>query len=349
MLGSLIALSAAPAARADKISEEVAAGRIGPSGDGSTSFFRDRLGAAFEPNEELTWRLKATYNRYGSTPTDSAADFWLFGLGATFEASRHVALSLDISASPRSSQTSHTSLSVNPTRFGSDAATVAVRTRSSTYGALASLEYDTARSDDEDEHDVEGVFELSSGVSRYDLAQAIPEVSLANGERLTHADLEASCAAERCGRRILDLLRHEKAGLYQASFGAGATITLFDSTDIELFGTYYVYTRDPLQVGYFSRAFSRTPLGEGLPTAPLQFSIGPALVERFGRFSLEASFWYGAYVSQTGSADVFGARGTFDVTKSWRVWLGGNLERSGQTDSAAYWTGWVSLGGRYRF
>jgi hypothetical protein len=171
-------------------------------------------------------------------------------------------------------------------------ATVEVRSQTKSYGFDLSSEYESATEDET--RDTETIVDLFLGGTHYAIAQDIPRVRTASGAELTANELRASCQTRDCGPGIRSVLAKEQSSLWQLRATAAVTETLFEDTDLDLSATYFVYTSDPTKVGLYSvGTFSRTPIGEGLPTLPLRYSVRPAVEQRFGPVGIEPSFQYG--------------------------------------------------------
>ena len=81
--------------------------------------------------------------------------------------------------------------------------------------------------------------------------------------------------------------------------GASLSEQLYRDTDVGVDGSYYLYDKDPPQVGYLSITRAGQAAGGG-GIAPVLYSATPSLVHRFGPVMAMSSVAYSKYVGQQG-------------------------------------------------
>jgi hypothetical protein len=189
----------------------------------------------------------------------------------------------------------------------------AVRSRTSLLGAGISAEYDTAG---------EGPFETIA-----DSALSVSSYSTTQRARLTGQTTPASLAQ------------------YRVSLGL--TEVFWDDTEGELAGSWYAYSTDPVNTGYFGTSvFGRDALSEGLPLEPLRWSIRPTVRQRLGIVKLSAFFQYGRYVGNAGSSVTTGIKAQFRVSPDVRLWAAADFQRDAENGGETLTIPWASLGVR---
>jgi hypothetical protein len=208
----------------------------------------------------------------------------------------HLAFDASGFVSPQSITVEH-GVQVSETSKGS------VRDKTSSFGFDVGAEYDTAGATN-----AESAIELSVGASSYSTTQAV---------RVRNAKLSTGSA--RLGAP-------EEAALVQWRADANFIETLFEDTDVSLLGTYYLYNRATAATGYYGASVFGRSVDDGIPVAPLQYSVRPSLTQRFGALQLRAYAQYGAY-RYGGSSLGAGLKAQYKFTSALRAWLAANLQR----------------------
>ena len=248
-----------------------------------------------------------------------------FGTGVSWEASDHVMLGLSLGLSPSSRLVNDTTVAFT-TLTGQTAIANALleATTRMTSGALL-FSYDTAG-----DSDLESAVDAGLGVNHFDTSQRIAAVRGPGGTVVTADELLNQCRIRTCSRQLLGLLRERPASVSQVEARLAITETLWEDTDIGLGGSWFLYDRDPTEVGFFSLMSAgrgAIAFGAGVPLAPLQWRIRPEVAHRFGDLVVKLWLAHGAYVSGEGTSDVLGARLQVRLARSFRMWLSASRQR----------------------
>ena len=331
---------------ADSISDEATLGGTrATAGSPATHFIADRLNGIVDVSDEISLRLGAVATRYSAATGISAETVFQFTGGATWEVSDHVALGVDASISPTSTGTTAQPATFESPTGAAVPVTVRVRTQTSTAGLGFFAEYDTAG-----ESNWESVVAATVGGTSYAITQTIPSFVTPGGQVVDRAELRAFCQRNPCSSDLRNTLDRDSSSLWQLRASLDFTETVFRSTDFDLLGTYYLYTADPSQVGYYTAgSFSRTTVGDGIPTQPLRFAVRPGVLHRFGSLGVGVSFQHGQYVDGLGHSEIGGLRVEYRFTKAFKAWITGNLENDVNGNNQSTHTGWVGIGARLRF
>jgi hypothetical protein len=295
------------AARAHDASDDVTLGRISsPSAKTSTPYWSDRLRGTVEPTDTLAFDLGASVTRYGATPGVAAMNIFQFTLGTSYTPNDHLAFDIDGFLSPESTSVVRGVQITNASKG-------AVRDRTSAMGFDFGAEYDTAG-----DTNAESAIGLSLGTTAYSSTQAV---------RLRKTPSATSATSGMFGAP-------EQASLLQSHADLSLTETLYADTDIGLLGTYYVYNRDTAQSGYYGTSVFGRSVDDGIPIAPLQYTVRPSLTHRFAGLQLRVYAQYGDYRSGDGSSFLAGFKAQYKFTRAVRAWLGGYIQRDTVSGSA---------------
>jgi hypothetical protein len=210
------------------------------------------------------------------------------------------------------------------------------------------VEYDTAGDSNAGDSNAETVGDFSFFANSYSITNAVQGVRGLGGAPVSPSAL--ACGAGPCPAPLRKALERGKASLWQIRTSLGVTETLLEDTDVDLVGSYYLYTEDPTEVGLYSvGTFGRTTVGEGIPTLPLRWSARLFMLHRFGHLGVGASFQYGKFVDDTGDSEIGGVRVEYKFVKTFKAWLSGNLEHDVDPVVAPLNTIWAGAGARLRF
>lgn len=287
----LILVTTEPWAADGSAADELTVGSLGATPAAPAApYFSNRLSGSIDASEAWSFRLDTILTRYSRTPDRSADNIFQFVLGGTWEPDDHVSIDVDGNISPPSTTTI-----LAPATATTPAGRYKERT--SSLGAVISAGYDTAG-----DSNLESAIDLTGGVASYATTQR---------QRATVA-----------GRRVAG--PSTSAALLQWRAAIGVTETLFRDTDVGLVGTYYAYSTDPTDTGYYgAQVFGRGAVMDGIPLEPLRYSVRPIVVQRFGDLQLRASFQYGEHVDGAGY-DVFGGlKGQYRFSHAVKVWIAG--------------------------
>lgn len=282
-------------AHADGALEEVSAGNT-PHAQGSSSstWIADRLAGIWEPGDAWQVRLDVTGTRYLHT---SASDMLLASLSVEYDPSAHWILRLAAGGSPPSTAASTTSLQAQDLLGASITADAKLETSSSSVSGSAWLGYETAS-----DSALETSAIISVSATQFDSRQDIMSVQGRNGQMVTLAQLRTFCASHPCMNGIGSALDGQSSNVVQLVLGAGISEQLFQDTDVGLDGSYYLYDKDPTQVGTLSvtRAAQTAGAGGGIGIVPVLYSVLPSLAHRFGPLMAMAGVSYSKYVDALG-------------------------------------------------
>jgi hypothetical protein len=291
-------------AHADGAIEEIAAGNA-PHTQGSpgATWIADKLAGIWEPGDDWQLRLDVTGTRYFHT---KASDLLLANLSVEYDPSAHWILRLAAGGSPSSTSNTTMAVQVQDLLGSPITADAKLETSSASASGSAWLGYETVG-----DGAVETSAIVSASVTELASRQDITSVQGRNGQMLTLAQLRAFCASHPCASGLGNALDGQSASLLQVALGAGVSEQLYQDTDVGLDGTYYLYDKDPAQVGSFSvtRAGQTAGAGGGIGIAPVLYSVMPSLVHRFGPVMAMSGVAYSKYVDDQG----------YDVTATLRI------------------------------
>jgi hypothetical protein len=263
----------------------------------------------------------AQYTRDLATSTGefsaTGSNVFFFTLGTSWAPSEHLLTMLNLAGSPPTRQVNTTAVTVN-----NRTADVAVEAETWSVGGLWSGAWMSAG-----DTSFESAVDVTLGVTRYDVFQ---KMQLGTSTRAQA--VRAACASLNYQRTSLcRLLSGASTPLLQGRLGAGYTATLFDATDLSVSATYYLYDKDPDEVGFFSLvALGRAELGSGVPVLPLQLSVKPTIVQRLGAWTLRVAYQLGLYQSGDGLNHSFTGKLTWKTSRALRLFL----SLTGQFDAA---------------
>jgi hypothetical protein len=268
-------------------------------------------------SDATSLHLDTIFTHYGRTEDSAADNILQFILGGTWEPNDHVAIDVDGSISPPSTTTA-------PAAASPGLPAGRYKERTSSLGALVSAEYDTAG-----ESNLESAVDLTAGVTKYSTTQR---------RRSGVAGSRVSGPAQG-------------AALAQWKMALGVTETLCEDTDLGVTGTYYLYSADPTDSGYYGAAvFGRGATAiDGIPLEPLRYAIRPSVVQRFGDLQVRASFQYGGHVDGAGYGVLGGVKIQYRIMRPLKVWVLGYHEHEIDGAGVGENIDWGSLGGTLYF
>lgn len=182
---------------------------------------------------------------------------------------------------------------------------------------------------------------VAPGVYRVD-----QDLELANPERVTRRCVAGILPHKFCKR----LLREQAMSghvewLSEAQLTAGATVTLLKNTDFSLRFSYFVYDRDPTEVGYFGLGdVGRESLGMGAPVMPYRFTLQPGITQRWAHWSLNLSFVWARGEGETGYTNAATMKVTYRFASGARVFLRVTGQRQQPQGGAEAWWGGLTVG-----
>ncbi len=251
----------------------------------------------------------------GLGPSWTLGDHWLFVGSGTF--------------SPQSTQLTDSTLTFadKAPPAGVKDHNAQIRADSTSGGAMLMAAYDTAG-----ESDWETSVAATLTWNHYGTLQKIVDVKVAN-KSVDSATLAAACATEttKVCKVLRALLRAEPDALDQGSLGLTATETIFQDWDVLLGATYYVYSKDPNDVGVFSVATRGTSVatpragassveyGEGIPLSAFLYNtqIGGAWHAHGWKISLIEAI--GGYVDDGGGLTATTLKASYKFNSNWKI------------------------------
>ncbi|MFT3840410.1 MAG: hypothetical protein QM723_25705 [Myxococcaceae bacterium] len=277
------------------------------------------------------------------------SNIWLFQLAADALLSDHFLLSAGLTASPASTGQSATTITADIPRLGrTETVPALISTTSSSLGGILMLAFGT-HGDGKWEHSLNA----STQLMRFGVAEKLtPDLSgLPLKDRVTAKEVEGFCAnhLELPGCRVLT--QPQNASLLQARLQLAYIATLFGDNDVGLDFSYYLYDHDPTETGFFSVAtFGRISLGD-TPNAiaPIQWTLKPSYVHRFGKVTLKLWVQYGQYVPGQGYDTAAGAKLEWKITRHWKVYVLGQGQRDVDASGNGLGSGSGVLGATWTF
>lgn len=308
------------AARAHDVSDELSVGRLSSSGtSAATGYWSDRARGSAQLDEQLALDLTGSVTHYAASQGVTRGDIFQLALGAGYTPNDHFAFDLSLSLSPTSTNIDR-GVQVTQARKG------AVRDKTSLFGFDLAAEYDTATGDDTD-----SVVGLALGATDYSTTQAV------RLRKLKSQTMPNSFGAP------------EAASLLQWHAELSFIETLFQDTDLGITGTYYVYSHDAADSGYYgATVFGRVDLGDGIPAVPLRYSIRPSVTQRIGPFSIRLHGQFSDYIDGEGTSLLGGLKVQCKLGSAIRVWLSANLQHDKVSDGTLS-NVWFSVGLRWIF
>ncbi len=294
---------------ASDVSDELSAGALSSSSArGSSPFLSDRLGGAVDATDALTVSADATFTRYFKSKGASAEGIWQLAAATDYSPNDHLSFGADVRGSPSSTA------SVAGATAGAKEAY-----RSSLIGGGLSAEYDTA-GDGNAESIADGYFGLTAfrTTQRSRAAKGAPMVLVTT-----------------------------PSSLLQWRASLGFTEVLWQNTEACLTGTYYLYSADPVDTGYYGPSvLGRGGVSEGVPLEPLRWALRPGIRQRLGPVRLGAYVQYGRYVGDAGYSLMTAVKATLKASEAVRLWAQVGFQRDGDATGESLSVPWGSFGVR---
>jgi hypothetical protein len=365
----LVLLGAGPV-RAHSVSNEVA---LGLSEDTPASphgpHVADQLTFRFDLSDDWSMKLGGTYTYDTETPppegaafaTSSAQVLTVVG-GLEWDVSPRVTVYMDVSGSPRASQSFDGVVTFEGPGGIKVPFDVLLYNATSSVGVLGGVTWQLGGTEFLGTVFGGTVIDLSVGWTQLTTQQRVDGI-VVDGTQSNRGELLVYCA--RFPRRCAVLRPFLKGGedtLNQLSISLALLQPVGSSTDLGLAGSYYGYDQDPAVAVFFTaraNVAAGDSLGGGFPLAPVRWSISPNLTQRFGAWSLAPWYQYLSYASSIGQAHVAGLRLSWRIDPSWTVWVTGSAQWDLLADptsptpdtarSSLVVSGRVALGFRARF
>ncbi len=265
----------------------------------------------------------------GLGPSWTLGDHWTFMGSGTF--------------SPKSSQLTQSTLSFadKTPPAGVKDHEAQIRADSTSGGVMLSASYDT-----DGESDWETSVAATLNWNHYGTLQKIADIQVAN-KSVDTATLATACATEttKACKVLRALLRAQGDTLDQGSLGVTVTETIHQDWDALIGATYYVYSKDPNDVGMFSVATRGTAVvgpragagsgveyGEGIPLSAFLYNtqFGAAWHAHGVKIALIQAV--GRYVDDGGGLTATTLKASYKFNKNWK--LLGSFTFQRDTDSS---------------
>lgn len=304
------------------------------------------------------WSLtgSATLSAEGRTPAAQQGAFGVsasaataFSFGVDYDSEQHLSLGLLLDFSPSSTQYAGTDLTLSAPSKPTRTANALVKSDSSSVDLALDLGYDTAG-----ESDFEWAFNGGLTLSTLDSQQNVSAVRYDGSKVIEKKDqLVTFCASHPCSRNLTQALKDNAVTLHSAKLSAGATLTAWADTDFGVSADVYAYAEDPTQLGYFSVAYSGKSTavgGNGIPIAPLRFTVRPEVEHRFGDLSVQIYLQAGQYIAGGGKGTAgIGGKLQYKFTRQFKVWIKGSGQSDTDEQDQQTNSGTFALGAGYRF
>jgi hypothetical protein len=145
--------------------------------------------------------------------------------------------------------------------------------------------------------------------------------------------------------------RQSQAVLGLGRLSLGATLTLYDKTDLSLRGSMVAYTSDPLTTGSLFPRLSLLAAVQAInstatfSSAPPWFDVRVTVARRFGaRVKGKLSYTLMQYISEIGRSHAIATQWSFKL-KAWsRLWAGATLQYDDLNTQPSFWSGYGTLG-----
>ena len=258
--------------------------------------------------------------------TSDGSNIFLLTAGAMYLPTESFSLMVNGSFSPTVSQRSALTLGTNSTPTD----TVLVNT-SGSLGVGLSGGYQSAG-----ESNWEHAVDVNVGLLRFSTSQKAELPNSVRGNLL-----KTRCAGNPTLGNC-ELVNGVMGSLAQVRVGATYTAFLYERFTAGVDGAVYLYDSNPLNAGVYAVVIAGRTVGElgnGVPVAPLLFSVKPFGSFKTGRFALKVGYQGGLYFGAQGSNHVLSVRPSFKVTEALKV----TLNLTGQADVGS--VGLENLGG----
>lgn len=240
------------------------------------------------------------------------------------------------SLSPKSTSMDTTTVSLQDGK-GSQDVDGLIKADSSTAGVLLSTSYSTAG-----ESNAETEVALTLNGTHLSTTQKLQELGDTNLQKLRDFCKAGGKGSKQC-KRYGPLLDSATELLNTLSVGVLVTETLYDKTDVLLGGTWYLYDRDPNEVGYFTLATAGkgarpgamdkggpadkaggadrggASFGTGIALAPTLWSGSLGVSRKLADLRLTLTGGYGQYVDDGGDFRSLTLKALYKFSAMWRV------------------------------
>lgn len=323
LLALCVLLSLASAARADELSAELTAS----SASASPSDPRAG-GAGLEVSGELdlsqTWigRASAGLTRVMNQGREGTEGAWVsaFSLGADWLAGERWFVGGEAFFSPPTAQSFATDVLYTGPRGGELVAEGSLEDRTATLGAA--LYGAWFRGGD---GWLEPSLDVALSTTRFTSRQRLTSVIGREGQSIEPEEVRRFCerAPLRCPTGLLAATEGQEAALQQTAIHLGATATILEDTDVGVGGSYYLYSDDPGEVGFFTVGAQarggEASFGGGIPIAALAWTAKLSVAQRLGEGRLALGVNAGPLQGSDGRIVEARISGSYRLTRALRL------------------------------
>ena len=326
-----------------------------PATDGYPGGGSSRVGvtAAYDLSERWTFDLGFGLSRPKADPITSGplagktkeATVASLSLGSSWSpdfawnSNNNWSFSLDIAASPKATELSSTTVTLEQqTRNGvlSGEAETLLKSVTSSAGFSLSASYDTMG-----DSNWETAIDLSVSPNRLATTQSVQEMVTAQGTTVTREKLAQDCATtqpkqlklKKTCERLNPLLGQQEESVVTVPISLSIDETIYQNTEVSVSGTYYWYSSDPNDIGYFTLASAGRPLsgtttkapantasfGTGVAIAPYTWSTAIAAAHKLGPVKITATLGRAVYLDDAGHNNSIGLRAAWKISSHWRL------------------------------
>jgi hypothetical protein len=227
------------------------------------------------------------------------------------------------SLSPKSTSLDSTTVSMQDGKTTQDVPAL-IKADSASTGLLLSTSYAT-----DGESNAETEVALTFGGTHLSTTQKLQDLGTVDLQKLKDFCKAGGKGSKVCKRNAA-LFNASTELLNMMSVGVLVTETLFGKTDVLLGGSYYLYDRDPNEVGYFTVATAGKGIkpggnergasfGTGIAIAPSLWASTLGVAHKFGDLRLTVIGGYGSYVDDGGNSRSVTLKAAYKINAVWRV------------------------------
>ncbi len=316
------------------------------------------LSGSYDATEELSFdagfglsRPSAAPPSQGGTDKTNGGTVANLSLGTAWFYGDHWFFMAALSGSPKSTSLDSTVVTIQEGKTTKDVDGL-LKSDSSALGVLLSTSYSTGGDSD----------------AETEVALTLSGAHLSTTQRLQELDgtdlnkLRDFCAAQGKGsptcKRLGPALKAASESVNSLGINLMVSETIFQNSEVSLGGTYYLYNRDPNEVGYFTIASAgktgplggrdhSTSFGSGVAIAPLLWSGSLGISHKWSRVRLSLTGGRGQYIDAGGHSNSLTGKVNVKISEAWRVILAGGGQ--GNVDEAGDTTRSFSGSGTVRF
>jgi hypothetical protein len=328
---AVLALSFARAAVAGTVADQLSVGTTTGAPDvPRRTFVSDRLTGVSSPSDtvDLVYDFTVTRDLGAQAPVGSPFPYrggtiFRGSAGVIWQLSPKWALIASANGSPPSTTSTATTIPFTDATGAMAPLAGDLSIHAASFGGDLTLEHDTLES-----LPIELIASATVGVVRYETTQKLSMLQLADDTTVSADSLQAQCDANGCSAELQTALAARSPDVVQGYVTLDATAVI-RRTDVTAAATYYGYSKDPTQLGYFGVAtLGRGPvLGDGTPFGPVRYSLRPQVMPRLGRLRLGLAAEYDNYVEDLGTSLIGSVKPAFNFTPNLRGWFTLTMQR----------------------